>query len=378
VAARPVSPVVDALLADTSSGEVDAAAAAPAPAGNARFTRFRSTRDSLAGESARRAAELGTGLRVVVQLDARELAVLDGADTLLVAPVAIGRDTTIRYGSRTWSFDTPRGARTVKRKNENPVWIPPDWHYVEVAARKGLKLAYLPAGKPVAIGGGRSLAVRGGLAGVLEGKRFTALPTDEEIVFGSTLYVPPLGSKNRQIEGELGRFRLDLGDGYQLHGTPHEDTIGDAATARLHPALRRGHRVALPARAARDARVHLLIRPRREHRRWATGRAGQARPSRVRARGAPSAAGLRAARGLGGERVVGPRVPGVAPSQVLAHVEVARPPEAGEVPRDLHGAVGGRQEVKRERDTSARNPRCLRDTEELWSRTASTGAAGSA
>ena len=212
------------IAADTASGEVSA------PPVEARFTRYRSTRDSVAGESARAGAERSTGVRVVVQLDARELAVLDGADTLLVAPVAIGRDTTIKYGARTWSFDTPRGKRLVQRKNENPVWIPPDWHYVEVAARKGLKLGYLPANGGVALGGGRKLVVRNGLAGVLDGKSFTALPTDEELVFGNTLYVPPLGSKNRTIEGELGRFRLDLGNGYQLHGTPHEDTIGDAAT----------------------------------------------------------------------------------------------------------------------------------------------------
>ncbi len=213
------------LGADTAAGVV----AAPAPT-EARFARYRSARDSIAGEAARAGAERNTGLRVVVQLDARELAVLDGADTLLVAPVAIGRDTTIKYGARTWSFDTPRGKRTVRRKDENPVWVPPDWHYVEVAARKGFKLAHLPAKGSVALGGGRKLLIRGGTAGVLEGKTFTPLPTDEEIVFGHTLYVPPLGSANRRIPGELGRFRLDLGDGYQLHGTPHEDTIGDAAT----------------------------------------------------------------------------------------------------------------------------------------------------
>jgi hypothetical protein len=225
-ARRPavVAAVTTPVPTDTVAGEV------AAPTAAARFTRYRSTRDSIAGESARAAAERGTGLRVVVQLDARELAVLDGADTLLVAPVAIGRDTTIRYGTRTWSFDTPRGKRAVRRKDENPKWIPPDWHYVEVASRKGFKLAYLPANGGVSLGGGRRLVVKNGLAGVQEGKTFTALPTDEELVFGNTLYVPPLGSKNRQIEGELGRFRLDLGDGYQLHGTPHEDTIGDAAT----------------------------------------------------------------------------------------------------------------------------------------------------
>jgi lipoprotein-anchoring transpeptidase ErfK/SrfK len=212
--------------ADTSAGDLGA----PAAASDARFTRYRSVRDSVAGEAARAAAGRSQKLRVIVHLDARELAVLDGADTLLVAPVAIGRDTTIRYGTRTWSFDTPRGVRTVRRKNENPVWVPPDWHYVEVAARKKLKLAYLTPGRGVSVGGGEQLIVRGGVVGLQAGKSFTPLPTDEEIVFGNTLYVPPLGTKNRQIEGELGRFRLDMGDGYQLHGTPHEDTIGDAAT----------------------------------------------------------------------------------------------------------------------------------------------------
>lgn len=216
------APIVAAL-----GGEV---AAPPAARPSASYARYRSTRDSVAGELARAAVERATGLRIAVSLEDRELAVLDGADTLLVAPIAIGMDTTLRYGSRTWTFDTPRGKRTVLRKNANPVWIPPEWHYAEVAKRKGLKLANLPASKPVSLGGGRKLVVRGGRAGIVEHGAFTALPTDEEIVFGNTLYVPPLGSQNRRIEGELGRFRLDLGDGYMLHGTPHEDTIGDAAT----------------------------------------------------------------------------------------------------------------------------------------------------
>ena len=220
-------------LATDGDAVTTATAAGVAATGSARsagYSRYRSTRDSLAGEASRLGAERAKGLRVAVSLEDRELAVLDGADTLLVAPIAIGMDTTLRYGSRTWTFDTPRGKRTVLRKNENPVWIPPDWHYAEVANRKGLKLAYLSANKPVSLGGGRKLAIRGGLAGVIENGRFTALPVDEEIVFGSTLFVPPTGSKNRRIEGELGRFRLDMGNGYMLHGTPHEDTIGDAAT----------------------------------------------------------------------------------------------------------------------------------------------------
>jgi hypothetical protein len=72
--------------------------------------------------------------------------------------------------------------------------------------------------------------VQDGVAGVIENGQFLSLPTDEHIVFGDTLYVPPLGSKNRKVEGELGKFRLNMGDGFLLHGTPYKDSIGLAAT----------------------------------------------------------------------------------------------------------------------------------------------------
>jgi lipoprotein-anchoring transpeptidase ErfK/SrfK len=32
------------------------------------------------------------------------------------------------------------------------------------------------------------------------------------------------------VEGELGKYRLDLGEGYLLHGTPDKESIGFAAT----------------------------------------------------------------------------------------------------------------------------------------------------
>lgn len=56
------------------------------------------------------------------------------------------------------------------------------------------------------------------------------VPASDEVIFGDTLFIPPLGAANRVVPGELGRFRLDLGDGYMLHGTPHTESIGTAAT----------------------------------------------------------------------------------------------------------------------------------------------------
>ena len=194
------------------------------------LSRYRSARDSVAGERTREMADRATGLRVLVLLEERQLAVMNGLDTLMLAPVAIGMDTTIVFGAKSWTFETPRGKRTVLRKEKDPVWTPPEWHYAEVASKRGLRLAHLSTRKPTPLADGRSLTVRNGRVGVLDAGAFTALPADEEIVFDSTLFVPPHGTANRRIPGELGRFKLDLGEGYLLHGTPYENTIGDAAT----------------------------------------------------------------------------------------------------------------------------------------------------
>lgn len=217
-------------------------AAAPAPdtlgatAGSAvrpsvpEVSRFRSTRDSVAHERTRDLAERHGGLKVVVLLEERQLAVMRGEDTLMVAPVAVGMDTTIHFGDRRWTFETPRGKRTVLRKEKDPVWIPPEWHYAEVASKRGLKLAHLRAGRTVSLADGRALTIKDGRVGLVQWGGFTPLPADEEIVFDGTLFVPPHGTANRRIPGELGRFKLDMGNGYLLHGTPYENTIGDAAT----------------------------------------------------------------------------------------------------------------------------------------------------
>jgi hypothetical protein len=74
------------------------------------------------------------------------------------------------------------------------------------------------------------LTMKDGLAGLMQDGEFAALPTDEHIVFDNTLYEPPLGSQNRKVVGELGKYRLNMGDGFLLHGTPDKESIGMAAT----------------------------------------------------------------------------------------------------------------------------------------------------
>lgn len=193
--------------------------------------KFRNRRDSLGWVSARKKAERSDGFRIVVSLFDRTLWVMRDDDTLRVATVAVAKGTELKLGDKSWNFETPRGMRTVLRKDSLPIWVPPEWHYAEVAQEHNLKLAHMPQRGVVKLSDGNRLAVRDSSVGVLftDGV-FAPLPIDEEIVFDSTLFVPPVGTKNRRIEGELGRYRLDLGNGYLLHGTPHEETIGTAAT----------------------------------------------------------------------------------------------------------------------------------------------------
>jgi len=51
----------------------------------------------------------------------REMVASCGSGNVLVDPV----------GGRTWTFDTPRGQFKVLSKINNPVWIKPDWAFIE-------------------------------------------------------------------------------------------------------------------------------------------------------------------------------------------------------------------------------------------------------
>ena len=191
---------------------------------------FDSKADSLSWARSKTVAENAKGFHIVVSLQDKHLWAIIGEDTVLSAPVAVAKGTTLKYGKQAWTFKMPRGMRTVLKKEADPVWQPPEWLYAETANEYGLKLGHIGTKSRVKLDDGRFLTVRDGQAGVLDGAVFDTLPISEHIVFGDTLYVPPLGSRNRKVEGELGKFRLDMGEGFLLHGTPYKDSIGMAAT----------------------------------------------------------------------------------------------------------------------------------------------------
>ena len=193
---------------------------------------FNSRRDRLEYESARAVAVRASGYRVVVDIGDRRLYVIDDKDTLMTAPVATAKNTTLTFGGRSWRFQTPRGVRTVLSKDKDPVWTPPDWHYAEVATENGLKMRHLSRGQVIRLRDGTRLTTKGDEVGVIlpEESEFVPLVLDAHVVFDNTIFVPPMGTKHRTIQGELGHFRLKLGDGYQLHGTPYAQSIGAAVT----------------------------------------------------------------------------------------------------------------------------------------------------
>jgi lipoprotein-anchoring transpeptidase ErfK/SrfK len=193
--------------------------------------RYRSRSDSAAGAMAYEASKRDPNLKILVSLDDRRLWVVVGPDTVLEAPVAIGSGQTLVFGEKSWQFDTPRGVRKVRGKDADPHWTPPEWHYAETAREYGLRVETLALGKPREISEGRKIMFQDGEAGVMHpDSGFFLLPLEEEIVFDNTLFVPPVGSKNRQIQGMLGKYKLDTGGGVLLHGTPHQGSIGKAAT----------------------------------------------------------------------------------------------------------------------------------------------------
>ncbi len=68
---------------------------------------------------------------VVVDVDANELRFMDGERVLWRAPVGTGTGFRLSSGERDWEFTTPSGTMHVQFKELEPVWILPDWYFIE-------------------------------------------------------------------------------------------------------------------------------------------------------------------------------------------------------------------------------------------------------
>lgn len=213
------------LLGVPAPGYADSTLTADAP------EPFTSAADSAAWLRDRERAVGAASQRLVVSIRERRFWHMNGPTVLRTGPVAVGKGTRLTYGDAVWEFTTPRGIRRVLRKAANPVWIPPDWHYVELAQDSSWTLVPLRHGPGVRLPDGGRVAVRGDrIVHVSPSGATEVIPPTEEIIFGDTLFMPPHGTANRRVEGELGAYKLELGDGYMLHGTPYQGSLGRAAT----------------------------------------------------------------------------------------------------------------------------------------------------
>ncbi|MBW3660154.1 MAG: L,D-transpeptidase [Gemmatimonadetes bacterium] len=114
-----------------------------------------------------------------VDVGDKRLRVMKDRRVLHDFPVAVGKGYFLRpdASEQGWHFATPTGVFSVGRKEEDPVWYAPDWHFIE----KGLR-------------------------------------------------VPAADSRARYFPGEMGDYALYLGDGLAIHGTKYENTVGRASS----------------------------------------------------------------------------------------------------------------------------------------------------
>ncbi|MDQ6717395.1 MAG: L,D-transpeptidase [Gemmatimonadota bacterium] len=172
---------------------------------------------------------------IVVSMADHQLWYKKGKEVLFNAPVATGSGKELVGGGSEgqWRFETPRGRLTVQAKDENPAWVPPDWHYVEQARKKGLGIVHMDRGTEIPTGDGVITTSGGEVVKRMNNGQIVdlgAAKEGHEIVAGGNIIVPPYGTSQRRYMGVLGTRRLELGDGYGIHGTDHPESIGQSVS----------------------------------------------------------------------------------------------------------------------------------------------------
>ena len=235
MSARRILVAILATVAVLPLGTGAAEAQAPrstAPIGVERVRRP-STPPDARGKSVLAQANRDRGLKILVSTEDRWLWLIDGRDTLMSVPVAIGMGKAFEFEGRRFWFETPRGVRTVRGKAEEPRWTVPEWHYMERAKDRGYELVRLTKDTKHLLEDGTFLLTIGDNVGRLNHfGNFYAFPPGMEIIFDGKVFVPPMGTLQRSVPDALGPYKLDTGDGYLIHGTNvyTEESVGEAVS----------------------------------------------------------------------------------------------------------------------------------------------------
>lgn len=186
---------------------------------------------------------------IIVSTSENRVTVRRSGATAFEAICSTGKGTTLVEKGRTILFETPTGRFRILSKEKNPVWVPPDWHFVEEARKKNLKIARLQPGEAIDAATGEPVAGKrkegiwswfresGPRRPVLEVRKNTVveifpdgsqreLPKGEIIRAGRAIVIPPVTVPQRRYERVLGSYRLNIGNGYALHGTLATDQLG--------------------------------------------------------------------------------------------------------------------------------------------------------
>jgi hypothetical protein len=173
---------------------------------------------------------------LVVSIEDHRLWYKQGDSVLFTTQVATGSGKVLdgEGGSSHWKFETPRGRLVIQSKEEDPAWIPPDWHFVEMARKRGLGIVRLTRGQSLAASDGSTITVDGTdmVRKYKDGRVVPIEPGVEgrEVVAGGNIVIPPYGTNQRKYKGVLGTHRLNMGDGYALHGTDQPESIGHSVS----------------------------------------------------------------------------------------------------------------------------------------------------
>ena len=169
---------------------------------------------------------------IVISIEDHRLWYKQRDSVLFTTQVATGSGKVLEAsgGESHWKFETPRGRLVVQSKEEDPSWIPPDWHFVEMARKRGLGIVRLNRGQSVPASDGSVITVEGTdmVRKYRDGRVIPIEPGVEgrEVVAGGNIVIPPFGTNQRKYKGVLGTHRLNMGDGYALHGTDQPESIG--------------------------------------------------------------------------------------------------------------------------------------------------------
>ncbi len=191
------------------------------------------TGDSLKMLMSESPAEAANKPYLVVSMADHMLWFKKGKEVLFQAPVATGSGKELVSGGSQWRFETPRGRLMVQEKEEDPAWVPPDWHFMEIANKRGLGVVRMGSGQAISVGDGVITTKNGEVVKRYSDGRMVSLgggTEGREIIAGGNIIIPPYGTTARRYLGVLGTRRLKMGDGYAIHGTNKPETIGQSVS----------------------------------------------------------------------------------------------------------------------------------------------------